>query len=90
MAARLVRPSVRHARSYVAALREAFRRGAQEIVSERRIRQIEEDFAAYVAAITDQTGRIRLPSGEILPKGAVLRLLADRGRRVHRRGQRAA
>jgi predicted acetyltransferase len=68
MAARLVRRSVRHARSYVAALREGFRRGAQEVVSERRIRQIEEDFAAYLAAITDQTGRVRLPSGEILPK----------------------
>jgi predicted acetyltransferase len=68
MTAQLVRPSVRHARSYVAALREGFRRGAQEIVSERRIRQIETDFAAYLAAITDQTGRIRLPTGEIVPK----------------------
>jgi predicted acetyltransferase len=68
MAARLVRPSVRHARSHVAALREGFRRGAQEVVSERRIRQIEEDFAAYIAAITDQTGRVKLPGGEIVPK----------------------
>jgi predicted acetyltransferase len=34
----------------------------------RRIRQIETDFAAYVAAITDQTGRIRLPTGDIVPK----------------------
>jgi predicted acetyltransferase len=68
MTAQLVRPSVRHARSYLAALREGFRRGAQEIVSERRIRQIETDFAAYLAAITDQTGRIRLPTGEIVPK----------------------
>jgi predicted acetyltransferase len=68
MTAHLVRPSVRHARSYVAALREGFRRGAQEIVSERRIRQIEADFAAYLAAITDLTGRIRLPTGEIVPK----------------------
>jgi predicted acetyltransferase len=68
MTAQLVRPSVRHARSYVAALREGFRRGAQETLSERRIRQIEADFAAYLAAITDQTGRIRLPTGEIVPK----------------------
>jgi predicted acetyltransferase len=68
MAARLVRPSARHARSYVAALREGFRRGAQDTVSERRIRQIEEDFPAYLAAITDQTGRVRLPTGEIVPK----------------------
>ena len=66
--AQLVRPSRRHARSYVAALREGFRRGAQEVMSERRIRQIETDFAAYVAAITDQNGRLRLPNGEIVPK----------------------
>ena len=59
---------MRHARSYVAALREGFRRGAQEVVPERRIRQIEEDFAAYIAAITDQTGRVGLPNGEIVPK----------------------
>jgi predicted acetyltransferase len=68
MTAHLVQPSGRHARSYVAALREGFRRGAQETVSVRRIRQIETDFAAYVAAITDQTGRIRLPTGDIVPK----------------------
>ena len=66
--AELVAPSPRHARSYVAALREGFRRGAQERVSERRIRQIEADFAGYVEAITDQTGRVRLPTGQILPK----------------------
>jgi predicted acetyltransferase len=68
MAVCLARPSVRHARSYVAALREGFRRGAQEILPERRIREIEEDFAAYIAAITDQTGKVRLPNGEIVPK----------------------
>jgi predicted acetyltransferase len=68
MTAQLVRPSVRHARSYVAALREGFRRGAQETVSERRIRQIEADFAAYIAATTEQTGRLRLPTGEVVPK----------------------
>jgi predicted acetyltransferase len=66
--AELVAPSPRHARSYVAALREGFRRGAQERVSERRIRQIEADFAGYVEAITDQTGKVRLPTGQILPK----------------------
>jgi predicted acetyltransferase len=70
MAARaeLVAPSLRHARSYVAALREGFRRGAQNRVSERRISQIEADFATYIAAITDQSGSIRLPTGEIVPK----------------------
>jgi predicted acetyltransferase len=66
--AELVAPSLRHARSYVAALREGFRRGAQDRVSERRISQIEADFATYIAAITDQTGSIRLPTGEIVPK----------------------
>jgi len=66
--AELVAPSLRHARSYVAALREGFRRGAQDRVSERRIRQIGADFASYIDAITDQTGSIRLPTGEIVPK----------------------
>ena len=37
-------------------------------MSERRIRQIEEDFARYTAAITDQSGRIRLPSGHMVSK----------------------
>jgi predicted acetyltransferase len=66
--AELVAPSLRHARSYVAALREGFRRGAQERVSEQRIRQIEADFATYIEAVTDQTGRVRLPTGQIVPK----------------------
>ena len=66
--AELVRPSPRHARSYVAALREGFRRGAKEPISERRIRQIEADFAGYIEAITDQSGSIRLPTGQIVPK----------------------
>ena len=68
MSAALVSPSTRHARSYVAALREGFRRGAQERMSERRIRQIEGDFAAYIREITDQKGGIRLPTGEVVPK----------------------
>jgi predicted acetyltransferase len=66
--AELVRPALRHARSYVAALREGFRRGAQDLTSERRIREIEGDFAGYLAAITDRSGRIRLPTGETVPK----------------------
>ena len=68
MSAALVSPSTRHARSYVAALREGFRRGAQERMSGRRIRQIEGDFAAYIKEITDQKGGIRLPTGEVVPK----------------------
>ena len=66
--AELVAPSLRHARSHIAALREGFRRGAQERISERRISQIEADFARYIEAITDQAGSIRLPTGEIVPK----------------------
>ena len=68
MTAALAQPSMRHARSFVAALREGFRRGAQERMSERRIRQIEGDFAGYLAAIADQRGSIRLPTGEVVPK----------------------
>jgi hypothetical protein len=67
--AELVTPSLRDARSHVAALREGFRRGAQDHLPERRIGQIEADFARYIEGITDQTGRVRLPTGEIVPKG---------------------
>lgn len=66
--AELAHPSMRHARSHVAALREGFRRGVQEVVSEQRIREVERDFAAYLALITRQGGNIRLPTGAILPK----------------------
>jgi predicted acetyltransferase len=66
--AELVARSLRHARAYVAALREGFRRGAQHRVSERRISRIDAGFASYIEAITDQTGSIRLPTGEIVPK----------------------
>jgi predicted acetyltransferase len=64
----LVPPAPRHARSYVAALREGFRRGEQEIVSEPRVRQIEADFAGYLAVITDRRGHITLASGERVRK----------------------
>ena len=64
----LARPSMRHARSHVAALREGFRRGVQEVVSEQRIREVESNFKAYLALITRQAGNIRLPTGEIVPK----------------------
>jgi predicted acetyltransferase len=66
--AELVAPSLRHARSYVAALREGFRRGSQERASEGRIYQIEADFATYIEAVTDQTGSVRLPTGQVVPK----------------------
>lgn len=67
-AAELVPPSMRYARSFVAALREGFRRGEQDELPERRIRQIEADFARYIDDITDQRGSIRLPTGQIVPK----------------------
>ncbi len=43
-------------------------RGEQEIVLEPRIRAIEADFAGYLAAITDRTGEIRMPSGQMVRK----------------------
>lgn len=61
-------PAPCHAPSYLEALREGFRRGEQDTVTERRVRQIEADFAGYLAVITNQTGNIRLPTGEIVPK----------------------
>jgi predicted acetyltransferase len=64
----LAAPAMGHARSYVAALREGFRRGEHEALSERQVRQIETDFAGYLAAITNQAGSIRLPNGQIVPK----------------------
>jgi predicted acetyltransferase len=64
----LVSPGMRHARSYLAALREGFRRGEQEVVSEQRVRQIEADFAGFLAAIQDQRGHITLASGERVRK----------------------
>jgi predicted acetyltransferase len=66
--ATLAPPALRHARSYVAALREGFRRGEQEIVLEPQVRAIAADFGGYVAAITDQTGDIWLPTGEMVRK----------------------
>ena len=66
--AELQRPSMRHARSHVAALREGFRRGIQEVMTERRIGEIQANFAAYLAAITEQSGHIRLPNGEVVPR----------------------
>ena len=66
--AKLVPPAPRHARSYVAALREGFRRGVQAAVAEADIHLIETDFARHIARITDRTGRIRLPTGELVPK----------------------
>jgi predicted acetyltransferase len=66
--ARLAAPATRYAGSYVAALHEGFYRGAQPVVTARQIRAIEADFARHVARITEQTGTIRLPNGELAPK----------------------
>jgi predicted acetyltransferase len=64
----LAPPAPRYARSFVAALREGFRRGEQEIVTEPRVRQIEANFAVYLAAITEQRGHITLANGERVRK----------------------
>jgi predicted acetyltransferase len=68
MTAVLAAPSPRHAASFVAALREGFRRGIQPVTPEQRIAEIEVDFKRYLAEITDQSGTITLPSGEVVPK----------------------
>jgi predicted acetyltransferase len=68
MTASLVPPSPRHAASYIAALREGFRRGIQPITPKERIAQIGAGFERYLAEITDPSGTIRLPSGEVVPK----------------------
>jgi predicted acetyltransferase len=66
--ARLAAPEARYAVSYIAALREGFRRGIQPAVPAARIRAIEAEFAGHVARITAQAGTITLPSGEVVPK----------------------
>jgi predicted acetyltransferase len=66
--ARLVAPEARCAVSYIAALREGFRRGIQSAAPAAQIRAIEADFAGHVARITAQAGTITLPSGEVVPK----------------------
>ncbi len=68
MSARLVAPAPSHARSYVAALKEGFRRGIQPAMTPAEIAAVEADFPAYIARITAQGGTIRLASGESLPK----------------------
>jgi predicted acetyltransferase len=68
MTARLVAPALRHRQSFVEALREGFRRGSQPVADEARIREIERDFAGYLREITDPSGTVRLPTGELVPK----------------------
>ncbi len=68
MAAILVAPAARYKDSYLAALREGFRRGDQPAATVRQIRAIEANFAAYIAERTDQSGTLTLPTGEIVPK----------------------
>ena len=60
----LAAPAPRHAPSYLAALREGFRRGNQPAASDAEIAAIEADFPGHLARITAQGGTIRLPSGE--------------------------
>ena len=64
----LAPPAVRYECSYLAAVREGFYRGVQPPMSETRIRAIEAEFKRYIAGITEQTGTITLPNGEVVPK----------------------
>ena len=57
-----------YARSYLAALREGFRRGMQPVVAEPQICAIEADFERHIARLTEPTGSIILPNGEVVPK----------------------
>jgi predicted acetyltransferase len=66
--ARLAAPAARYRSSYLEALREGFRRGIQPAADERRIDAIEGDFAGHLRAITDQSGMVSLPTGEVVPK----------------------
>jgi predicted acetyltransferase len=68
MTAELVPPGLRHRQSFIAALREGFRRGNQPAADEARIREIERDFEGYLRQITDQAGTITLPGGEKVRK----------------------
>lgn len=65
---KLVPPHGRYAASYVAALREGFRRGLQPVTPKARVRAIEADFPAHLAEITAQGGTVTLPTGETVPK----------------------
>lgn len=66
--ASLVAPHERYAASFIEALREGFHRGSQKPAAGDHVRAIEADFAAYLAAITDQTGDVTLPTGLSVPK----------------------
>jgi predicted acetyltransferase len=68
MTARLAAPALRYRRSFLEALREGFRRGNQPVAGDARIRQIESDFEGYLREITDPSGTISLPTGEVVPK----------------------
>jgi predicted acetyltransferase len=68
VSATLVAPAHSHERSYLAALREGFRRGIQPVMTPAEIAAVEADFPAHVARITAQGGTIRLASGKLLPK----------------------
>jgi predicted acetyltransferase len=68
VAARLAAPAPIHQCSFVAALREGFHRGIQPVCTAERISEIDGDFARYLHEITDQSGMITLPTGELVPK----------------------
>jgi predicted acetyltransferase len=66
--AQLVSPDARYAASFLDALREGFRRGSQPTASPARIAAITSAFGTYLDELTEPTGSIRLPGGELVPK----------------------
>ncbi len=65
---RLAAPALRYRSSYLEALKEGFRRGLQPAADARRIGEIEGEFTGHLRTLTDQSGVIRLPNGEVVPK----------------------
>ena len=68
MTAELVAPGLGHRQSFLEALREGFDFGTQPCASTESVEEIEADFAGHIARITDQSGTVRLPTGEAVPK----------------------
>jgi predicted acetyltransferase len=66
--AQLAAPAPCYRSSYLEALREGFHRGIQPVADDRRIGEIEADFAGHLRAITDQGGTIRLADGTLVPR----------------------
>jgi predicted acetyltransferase len=68
MVATLELASARYRKSFVEALREGFRRGIGLVKTPEEIAEIDGDFDAFIARITDKTGMVALPNGQTVPK----------------------